>query len=199
VSDPKTQTIDKRLVGLMIMLFFINVGVEGGFGGWIFTYALKVQVANEAAASYMNSLFWGALTLGRLLTIPLARKLAPSRILIGNFVLSVVFLGMILIWPINATVIWIASAGLGLALSSVFPTLLVLGESRMKITGSVTGLFFLGSSLGSTFLPMLLGQIFEYIGSYQIMVTLFGFSAVGLLVLILALMASERVGEKARV
>jgi fucose permease len=147
----------------------------------------------------MNSLFWGALTLGRLLTIPLARKLAPSRILIGNFVLSVVFLGMILIWPINATVIWIASAGLGLALSSVFPTLLVLGESRMKITGSVTGLFFLGSSLGSTFLPMLLGQIFEYIGSYQIMVTLFGFSAVGLLFLILALIASERVGEKARV
>lgn len=199
VSDSKTQTIDKRLVGLMIALFFINVGVQGGFGGWIFTYALKVQVANEAGASYMNSLFWGALTLGRLLTIPLARKLAPSRILIANFVLSIVFLGMILIWPINATVIWIASAGLGLALSSVFPTLLVLGESRMKITGSVTGLFFLGSGLGSTLLPMLLGQIFEYIGSYQIMVTLFGFSGVGLLVLIFALIASERVGEKTRV
>ena len=193
------RPIDFRLVLLMMALLFIYVGVETGFGGWIFTYALDVGIANEAQAAYMNSIFWGALTLGRLLSILLARKLAPSKILIGNFVLAILFLGLILISPRNGTIVWVTSAGLGLSLSSVFPTILALGESRMKITGKITGLFFLGSSLGGTLLPMLMGQVFEYIGSYQIMLALFGFACLGLLVLLLVIFASDRVGEKVRI
>jgi len=193
------KPINYRLVFLMMALLFIYVGVETGFGGWIFTYALDVRIANEAQASYMNSIFWGALTLGRLLSILVARKLAPSKILIGNFVMAILFLGLILISPRNGTIVWVTSAGLGLSLSSVFPTILALGESRMKITGKITGLFFLGSSLGGTLLPMLMGQVFEYIGSYQIMLTLFGFACLGLLVLLLVIFVSDRVGEKVRI
>jgi MFS transporter, FHS family, Na+ dependent glucose transporter 1 len=197
-TSENNQPVDTRLVVLMMILFFTYVGVESGFGGWIFTYAVEVEIASEAAAAYMNSIFWGTLTLGRLLSIPLAKRLAPSKLLIGNFILAILFLGLILIWPENSIMVWISSAGLGLGLSSVFPTLLALGETRIKITGGVTGLFFLGSSLGGTVLPMLLGQIFEYIGSYQIMLTLFGFACVGLLVLTSVIFASNRVGEKAR-
>lgn len=197
-SSGNTHTIDTRLVLLMMLLFFLYVGVEVGFGGWIFTYAIEVRIASESAAAYMNSIFWGALTLGRLLSIPLAKRLAPSRLLIGNFGFAILFLGVIIIWPTTALVVWVSSAGLGLALSSVFPTLLALGESRMKITGRVTGFFFLGSSLGGTLLPMLMGQIFEYIGSYQIMLTLFGFACCGLIVLVSMIVASNRVGEKER-
>jgi len=198
-DDQKPKKIDYRLVVLIMMLYFVYVGVETGFGGWIFTYAVEEQIATESAASYMNSLFWGALTLGRLVSILLARKLPPSKILIGNFSLAILFLGLILIWPKNSVMIWAGSAGLGLALSSVFPTLLALGESRMKITGGVTGLFFFGSSLGGTVLPMVLGQIFEYIGSYQIMMTLFGFAVLGMVILLAVIFASNRVGEKIRV
>jgi FHS family Na+ dependent glucose MFS transporter 1 len=194
----KKINVDFRLVALMMLLFFIYVGVEGGFGGWIFTYALEEGIANEAAASYMNSIFWGALTLGRLISIPLAKKLAPSKLLIGNFILAIIFLGVILIWPLDNVVIWVGSAGLGLALSSVFPTLLALSETRMQITGKVTGLFFLGSSSGGLLVPMLLGQIFEYIGAYQIMMTLFGIACLGLLTLLAVIVASNRVGEKIR-
>ena len=47
----------------------------------------------------------------------------------------------------------------------------------MVMTGKVTGTLFLGSSLGMMLLPMMLGQIFEYIGAYQIMVALFAAAA----------------------
>ena len=191
--------VDYKLVVLMMVLFFVYVGVETGFGGWIFTYATQTGIATESAASYMNSIYWGALTLGRLVSVLLAKRLKPSTILIGNFGFSIVFLSLILIWPVNIGIVWAASAGLGFSLSSVFPTLLALGESRMKITGAMTGLFFLGSSLGGTLLPMLMGQIFEYIGAYQIMLTLFGGTVLGLIVLFSVIMASNRVGEKARV
>jgi MFS transporter, FHS family, Na+ dependent glucose transporter 1 len=196
--EQNPNSINVRLVVLMVVLFFIYVGVEGGFGGWIFTYATETQIASETGASYMNSIFWGALTLGRLLSVPLARKIAPSRLLVGNFVLAILFLGLILLFPLQPVIVWVVSAGFGLALSSVFPTLMALGESRMKISGKVTGYFFLGSSLGGTLIPMVLGQIFEYVGSYQIMLTLFVITMVGLVVLISMIFASNSAGEKVR-
>jgi len=192
------QSTQTRLVVLMMLLFFIYVGVEAGFGNWIYTYATNNNIANETTASYMNSMFWGALTLGRLISVLMAKKFPPSKILIGNFGLAIVFLGLILIWPVNSLVIWIGSIGLGFALSSVFPTLLALGETRMKITGRVTGFFFFGSSLGGMVVPMILGQIFDYVGSYEIMLALFSVTVIGLIVLISVITASNKIGEKAR-
>ncbi len=198
VDTSQHKSSQSRLIILMMLLFFIYVGVEGGFGNWIFTYTMEVNVANESTASYINSFYWGALTLGRLLSIVLAKKLSPSTILIGNFSLSILFLGLFLIWPVNSQAIWIGSIGLGFSLSSVFPTLLALGETRMKVTGKVTSLFFLGSSSGGTLVPMLLGQIFDYIGSYEIMLTMFGVTVLGLIVLILLIATSNKMGEKSR-
>lgn len=195
-NQPKPM--DTKLVLFLVLLSFIAIGMENGYGGWIFTYATELGIANEAAASYMNSIFWASVTVGRLISILLARKLSPSKLLIGNLSLAIFFLGLILIWPTNTLIVWIVSAGLGLALSSVFPTLLALGETRMKITGAVTGLFFLGSGLGATLIPLGLGQIFEYIGSYQIMLTLFVIAVIGLILMRSLLSASKRVGDKVR-
>lgn len=196
--EQNKQPLNLRLILLMILLFFIYVGVEGGFSGWIFTYATELGIVNESAAAYITSIFWGSLTLGRLFSMLLAKRIKPSKLLLGNFLFAILALGLIIIWPTDQTILWIVSAGLGMALSSVFPTLLALSETRMKITGNVTGLFFLGSSLGSTVVPMLLGQIFEFVGSYEIMLTLFGLACAGLIVLIFVILASNRVKEKPR-
>lgn len=192
------QVLNYKLVIPMIVLFFLYVGVEASFGGWIYTYATINNISGEIGASYLNSLFWGALMAGRLIMIPLSRKFNPSKILIGNYVLMVLFLLMILIWPVNPVMVWIASIGLGFAVSSVFPTLLSLAETRMKVTGAITGLFFLGTSLAGTVVPMVLGQIFEYVGSYQAMLALFIGACLGLVVLIVVLVASNKMGEKIR-
>jgi len=188
----KKQPINLKLILLMCLLFFLYVSVEVGFSGWIFTYATQLSIASDAAASFMTSLFWGTLTVGRLFSVWILKRTSPSRLLLGNYLLAALVLSLVIIWPSNTTVLWVVSAGLGLAFSSVFPTLLALGESKMEITGKITGLFFLGSSLGGTFVPMLLGQIFEYIGSYQIMLTLFGLAWIGLFVLIFLIKFSNR-------
>lgn len=198
VSNQTPKAVNTRLVILIVLLFFLYCGVEGGFGGWIFTYATILNIASETGASYMNSFFWGALTLGRLISVPLARKIAPSRLLISNFCFAIVFIGLIILFPAQTLFLWIGSIGLGLSLSSIFPTLMSLAESRMKITGAVTGYFFLGVSLGGMLIPMLLGQIFEYIGNYQIMTALFILLGLGLAVLMAVILASKSAGEKAR-
>jgi len=198
-EDKETaQKPDKILIILMMALFFLYVAVEAGFGNWVFTYITRLGIADDNVASYMNSAYWGALTVGRLIAIPLSRKIRPGIWLVGNYILTLVFLVMWMIWPVAPWMLWVGSAGLGLALASVFPTLLALGETRMKITGAVTGMFFLGSSLGGTIFPSLLGVIFDKLGSYQMILTLFALSCLGLIVLALTLVASNRVGEKKR-
>ncbi len=198
-TEENSKPVNVRLVILIVLLFFIYCGVEGGFGGWIFTYATTLNLTGQTGASYMNSFFWGALTLGRLVSIPLARKIAPSHLLLTNFGLAIAFMGLILLFPLHTNVLWIGSIGLGFSLSSIFPTLMSLAESRLQITGAVTGYFFLGVSLGAMTIPMLLGQIFDYIGNVQIMTALMILLGLGLAVLIAVILTSNSLGEKARV
>lgn len=193
-----SQKVIYKLVIPMVILFCLYVGVEASFGYWIYSYATTTGVAGEIGASLMNSIYWGALMAGRLITIPLSRKVKPSRILLGNYILMILFFLVILIWPVQPVMVWIATIGLGLSVSSVFPTLLSLAETRMKVTGSVTGLFFLGTSLASMFFPTLIGQIFEYVGTYQTMLAMFLGTLLGLIALIVVIVIATRMGEKKR-
>ena len=193
-----SQKVNYKLVIPLVLLFFLDVGVEASFGYWIYSYSITTGVASEAGASYLNSFYWGALMAGRLFTIPLARKVKPATILFGNYGLMIAFFMVILIWPYHPSAIWIATIGLGLGVSSVFPTLLSLTETRMKVTGAITGLFFLGTSLAGMFFPTLMGQIFEYVGPYQTMQSLFLGALLGLFVLIAVIVASNKMGEKVR-
>jgi len=85
---------------------------------------------------------------------------------------------------------------LGLATATIFPTLMAFAEARMTMTGRITGLFFLGSGLGMMVLPMLLGQIFEYLGGYLMMLTLFALAALALVIMIF--LNKNRFQEKVR-
>jgi hypothetical protein len=48
-------------------------------------------------------------------------------------------------------------------------------------------------------MPMLLGQIFDYVGSYYVMAALFAATFLGLMVLLSVLFVSKKVGEKQRI
>ncbi len=162
-----------------MVLFFLYIAVEAGYGNWVFTYVTRLGIANDTVASYINSAYWGALTLGRLIAIPLSRKIKPGTMLVGNYILTILFLGLWLIWPTSPMML----GSVRLVWVWRWPRCSHLagpGETRMKVTGAVTGLFFFGSSLGGTIFPTLLGLIFDKVGSYQMIdSSRFGFPRVG--------------------
>jgi FHS family Na+ dependent glucose MFS transporter 1 len=152
------------LLVLFIAFFFLYVSAEVSFGGWVFTYGVQMGLADESTAAYLTSAFWGALTLGRLLAIPIAARFRPESMLLGDLIGSLVSVLAILLWPGSTAALWAGSLGLGLCLASIFPTLVSLAERKMAVTGSVTGWFLVGSSAGSMTLPWLIGQLFEPVG-----------------------------------
>ncbi len=163
-DGPSPTKVNTSLALLIAGFLFFYAGIEIGFGNWIYSYALKTNLANEISASYLTSAFWGTYTLGRLLTIPLAARLNPSSLLWLSL-LSAGF-GIVPLWlyPESSLVLWMSSLWLGLSIAAIFPAVISFAERHMTIKGQIMGIFFTGVSLGATTIPWLIGQMFERVG-----------------------------------
>jgi FHS family Na+ dependent glucose MFS transporter 1 len=159
-----TEAHERLLVALIALFFVLHVGAESGFGGWVYTYAVTLDLTGETVAAYLTSAYWGALTLGRLLAIPLVARFRPRSILLGDLVGCLAAVGVILLWPSSLTALWLGTLGLGLSIASLFPVSLSLAERCTTITGQVTAWFIVGASVGGMSLPWLIGQLFESVG-----------------------------------
>jgi FHS family Na+ dependent glucose MFS transporter 1 len=160
------------MLALVAVFLFFYVGAEISYGGWIFSYATALGLGTPTMAAFLTSAFWGALTAGRLLSVPLATRLKPIPILVLDLAGCLASVGLVLLFPASPLVIWIGAIGTGLAMASVFPTTLLLAGSRMTVSGTTTGWIFVGSSLGGVVLPRLIGQLFETIGPRMTMVVI---------------------------
>ena len=161
--------VNRTLVFLVTLFLFLYVGVESSFGGWIFTYARTLKMGSDTLISYLNSTFYAAFTVGCLIATPLAMRLRPRYILLGDLLGCLSGLVVILIQPYSLVALWIGTLIAGLALASIFPVTLGFAERRLAITGSVTGWFFAGAGAGGMLLPWLIGQLFEVVGPFVAM------------------------------
>jgi FHS family Na+ dependent glucose MFS transporter 1 len=161
------------LVFLAALFLFCYSSFANIFGGWIFSYVVRLGLTSEANAAYITSMFWGAFTVGRLISIPVAARFKPSHILLADLGGCLLSTGMILIWPTSIEAIWIGAAGLGLSAASLFPTTVSLVERRIQISGKITSRFVLGSALGAMIPPWIVGQFFEASGPQMVIYSVF--------------------------
>ncbi|OQY30653.1 MAG: hypothetical protein B6243_09915, partial [Anaerolineaceae bacterium 4572_5.2] len=93
------KVADRSLLMLIVVFLFFYVGAEGSFGGWVFSYAVALDLAKETLAAYLTAAFWGAFTVGRLVGIPASVRFRPRYILLADLVGSAISIAIILIWP----------------------------------------------------------------------------------------------------
>ena len=163
-EDSAPGSSDRLLLLLMMAFFFLYVGGEASFGGWIFTYSLALDLASETSAAYLTSVFWGALMVGRLVSIPLAVRFRSSMLLWVDLIGCLLSILIILVLPQSSIAIWAGTIGVGFFMASMFPMMMTLAERRLGLTGKITGLFLIGASLGGMTVPWLIGQLFEDVG-----------------------------------
>jgi FHS family Na+ dependent glucose MFS transporter 1 len=181
----------RRTVILICLLLGLYVGAEAAFGGWIYTYAVALDLSDVTTAAYLTSAFWGALTVGRLLAIPLATRFRPRSILFADLTGCLLSVGILLAGSGSVTATWLGAMGLGLSMASIFPTAMSLAEHRIPITGQVTGWFLVSASIGGMLLPWLIGQLFEPIGPQLTMLAILLDLVAAMLVLIVLVRATR--------
>ena len=126
---------------------------------------------------------WGALTLGRLLSIPLPDRVRARTLLFVDIIGLAISLLLLLFASHVPGVIWIATAGMGLSMANVFPTLMLLAEHHLNITGRITSWFLVGASLGGMAIPWLIGQNFESYGPQATILWILGTVLIAVFVL----------------
>ena len=160
------------LLPLIMAFFFLHVAAEASFGGWIYTYALRRGLADEAGAAYLTAAFWAALTAGRLLSILLSARLRPRTLLMGGLAGAIASVAVIAVWPADPAALWVGAAGCGLCIGPMFAATVLLAERRMPISGATTAWFFVGTSCGAMTVPYIIGQLFEWRGPQMLLLAM---------------------------
>ncbi len=163
-QNQSSARFDPLLVVLISLVFGCYSGASTAYGGWILSYVTRMNLASEVTGDYLTSLFWGALTLGRLAAIPLAMRFKPQHLLRADCAGALLSLLAMLLWPRSLAAVIFTSAALGFALASIYPTSMSYSGEIMMLSGKITGLFAIGNSAGSMLIPWIIGQLFERAG-----------------------------------
>jgi FHS family Na+ dependent glucose MFS transporter 1 len=157
-----------------ILFLFFYVGAEVAFGGWLYTYAVALQLASAVGAAYLTAGFWLSFTCGRLLSIPLASRYTPPQIVLAALCTCLSLLVLVIIIPDSRVVLWVVALGLGFCMAPLWPTGFTLAGQSLTLTASVSGMILLGDSLGGMVLPWLVGQVMAVTGPRALVYLVFG-------------------------
>lgn len=146
---------------LHLILFFLYTGIEVATGQWAFTLLSEGRGMETVAAGVWVAVYWGGLTVGRFGFGVVGNRLAPSRILGGSMLMSL--LGIAILWLdiFGIGVVGLPIAGLGFA--AVFPTLVALTPARIGRVRSTRSMGFqlAAANLGAAGVPWMLGILAE--------------------------------------
>ena len=156
------------LVGLMAAFFFMHMGAELAFGGWIYTYA-DGATGSATTARLINAAFWGGIVLGRLAGIPLALRLTPRTMLRIDLLGATASIAVLVLLPDSLPALWAGTIAFGLSVATMVPASFNLAERRMPISSQVSSAFLIGGSLGTMTLPWIVGQLFVPVGPLSVM------------------------------
>ena len=165
-ASPAVWRRHTRLILLLGALFFLHVGAELSFGGWIFSYAAAGDLGADTTARVVNSIFWGGLVVGRLFAIPLSLRLTAGAMIWLDLLGAGVALAVVAFLGSWSPAIWLGAALFGVSIASIFASCLNFAGQHMPITSQVTSVFLIGASIGSMTLPWLTGVLFDRAGPW---------------------------------
>ncbi len=158
---------NNRLVPMIAALFFVYVGTETCMGGWIASYARRLDSGSHTFWAVTPSFFWGALLLGRISAPLPLRHIRETRLATTGVALAA--FGIVVLLATKTMMFVVIGASLtGLGLASIYPINVSLlshwfGEMATRISGVV---FSLGA-LGGGVLPWLVGALSTRSGSLR--------------------------------
>ncbi|HLA81140.1 MAG TPA: MFS transporter [Thermoleophilia bacterium] len=153
-----------RLFVAVLTASILYIGAEFTFNVWLAKYEIDTFEVDKTTAGLAVTLFWVGLLIGRLVVIPLTRRLPAARILMaGAGVWAVFALGVALAVSVEMSMVMSFCAGLGA--SAGFPLILSFSARFPRWhAGVVFSSVIMAGALGRIIFPYLVGPLAESLG-----------------------------------
>ena len=161
-DDQSTAT--RRVLAIAAVFFFVYVGVEIGFAGWIHTYAGEVGFSSRGA-TLMTTGFWISFTGGRLMSAWVSGRIRPKVVMVASGTATVLAAVILVVSQGGATGLWIGAVMMGLATAPQFPVMIAYLERRIQLSGSDTSWFMTAAGMGGLAFPYFIGQMIDAAGT----------------------------------
>ena len=192
-----SQCFHAQLLALMFVFYFLYVGAEVAYGGFITKFAVAYMGWTKIKAAMLTSVFWGTFAFGRGIAIFLSRCISPTVTLVADLALSVASLGALVLAPhLSSSMLWFGTAVLGFSMASIFPTGITWAERYVHIGSKSAAVFISGSALGEMIIPAFIGFLFETKNPMWLMYVLLAGAALSVIVFIIMHLLATNRGER---
>jgi fucose permease len=149
--------LSQRAFLVLSALFFLYVGTENAFGGWIASYAKSLGTSSLTLALMTPSFFYAAIMLGRWIAsfvLKKADEITTARA--GLFVAAAGMAGLVFSRTMPLVVASVSVAGFGMA--AIYPiTIALLSREFGPAAAKVASIMFTLANFGGASLPWLVG------------------------------------------
>lgn len=159
-SDSQVQTLQLLRVWLSIAAFFVYTGIEATAGAWTYSMFTEARAIPMRTAGLWVSVYWGSLTVGRLLFGMIVNVMPIDHFL--RVCIAGIGVGVALLWAnLFALGSFLGLALVGLASGPIFPSLIATTPQRLGEAHTANGVGFqiAAAALGQSFLPALVGRL----------------------------------------
>lgn len=172
------QTLMLPIVWFGILVFIFYTGTEMAFGTWPYSMFTKVRDISESTAGVWVSVYWGALTVGRILAGLITDRVGPMPILRASMIGSL--FGALLVWVNAGSLInFVGMALAGFSLAAIFPLLISITPGRVGPLHAPNAIGFQvgAAGVGGALIPAIAGvlaknQGLEIIGPFLTLTSL---------------------------
>ncbi len=158
------RVLRQGYVQVLALMLFLYVGLEVGFGGWAYSFAIQGAGMDAGGAALVVALFWLAFTLSRLVAGVAARWVTGALLVLSGVALAAVGAGLIALFATAPAALFIGAVLIGAGCGPIFPTAFGQASMRYPGVGLVSSAAVLGGSLGGMVLPYVQGWLLVTLG-----------------------------------
>jgi fucose permease len=165
VAASNASTLRLPAVWFSTALFFVYTGIEAAAGAWAYSLLTEARAIPMMTAGVWVSVYWSALTAGRVLSALIAGRVSAQLLL--RCCIAGQAAGALLLWlDFAALGSLLGLALLGLACAPVFPTLIATTPERIEQAhvANAVGFQIAVAVLGQSLLPALVGVLARRMG-----------------------------------
>jgi fucose permease len=162
-SPTPSSTLRLPITWLSIAVFFIYTGIEAAAGTWAYSLFTEGRAVSMTLAGTWVSVYWGCLTVGRLLS-GFVVNFVSVRLLLRCCIIGIA-LGAGLIWlNISSSISFMGLALMGLSSAPIFPSMIATTPGRLgeAHTANVVGFQIAAAMRGASLLPSLIGVLADH-------------------------------------